>query len=50
MLTALAAQGSAHLVTRHSFYEKSRRAIRTGLVRAISPPAAASDAPLPPEH
>jgi H+/Cl- antiporter ClcA len=35
MLTALAAQASAHLITRHSFYEKSRRAILTGLIRRV---------------
>lgn len=51
MLTALAAQGSAHLITRHSFYERSRRAITTGLLRTMSPPAvAARAAPLPQEH
>lgn len=45
MMTALAAQGSAHLITRHSFYEKSRRAITTGLLRSLSPPANSEDAP-----
>lgn len=49
MLTALAAQASAHLITRHSFYEKSRRAILTGLMRRVEG-TTSSAPPLPGEH
>ncbi|HKW13915.1 MAG TPA: chloride channel protein, partial [Candidatus Krumholzibacteria bacterium] len=45
MLTALAAQASAHLITRDSFYEKSKRTIRAALVAGSGHRRRAEDRP-----